>query len=42
VTAGVAADGRRSFTVVGRQSAWVIDDGGRRTEYSAGSTLTVP
>jgi cyanophycinase len=42
VTAGDAPEGLRKFTVAGRQSAWVIDPGGQRTEYPSGSTLSVP
>jgi hypothetical protein len=42
VTTDGARAGVRSFAVAGRQSAWVIDAGGRRTEYPAGSILSVP
>lgn len=33
------ADGRRRFVVGGRQAAWVIDRGGGRTPYAAGSAF---
>lgn len=42
VTAGEAPPERRSFTVVGRQSAWVVARTGHRTEYPVGSRLSVP
>jgi cyanophycinase len=42
VTAGNTPNGVRSFTVAGRQSAWIIERGGHRTEFPAGSTLSVP
>jgi cyanophycinase-like exopeptidase len=41
VTTEDAGPGVRSFVVAGRQSAWVIDAGGRRTEYPSGSTLSL-
>lgn len=41
VTAEAASDGVRSFTVAGRQSAWVLQPDGKRIEYPAGSTLSV-
>ena len=36
------AGGQRSFTVAGRQSAWVLDPEGARTRYPAGSAFVVP
>jgi hypothetical protein len=42
VTAGETPPDRRSFTVAGRQSAWVVDRAGDRTEYPAGSSFSVP
>jgi cyanophycinase-like exopeptidase len=42
VTAGDAPLGVRSFTVAGRQSAWVVDGAGHRTEYPAGASFSVP
>jgi hypothetical protein len=42
VTAGGDADGARHFAVAGRQSAWILDREGGRTEYPSGSTLSVP
>jgi cyanophycinase len=41
VTAEAASHGVRSFTVAGRQSAWVLRPEGDRVEYPAGSTLSV-
>jgi cyanophycinase-like exopeptidase len=42
VTTGDTHPGFRVFAVAGRQSAWVIDRDTHRTEYPAGSTLSVP
>lgn len=42
LTAGDTPSSVRNFTVAGRRSAWIIDRDGRRTEFPAGSTLSVP
>jgi cyanophycinase len=42
LTAGDTPDGERTFTVAGRQSAWIIDRSGGRTQFSAGSKFSVP
>jgi hypothetical protein len=42
VTTAGDRPGARSFAVAGRQSAWLIDADGHRTEYPSGSTLSVP
>jgi hypothetical protein len=41
VTAEAASHGVRSFTVAGRQSAWILEPEGNRIEYPSGSTLSV-